>query len=62
MRSPDNPVKISLIKQVRAIGADIAYHVGPITFSVDGMNVKNTWHRGEKQTYNVVSAGMMAEW
>jgi hypothetical protein len=59
---PTNPNKISLIKEVRGIGADIGYHVGPVTFSVDGMNVKNTWHRGETQVYNVVSAGMMAEW
>ena len=38
--SPDNTVKISLIKQVRAFGADIAYHVGPITFSIDGMTLR----------------------
>ena len=59
---PRTTVKISLIKQVRAIGGDIAYHVGPMTFSIDGMNVQYTWHRGEVQTYNVVSGGMMAEW
>jgi hypothetical protein len=60
--SPDNPNRISLIKNIRAFGWDVAYHVGPITFSVDGMNVKNTWYKGETQTYNVISAGMMAEW
>jgi hypothetical protein len=59
---PMNPNKISLIKEVRGIGWDLGYHVGPVTFSVDGMNVKNTWHRGETQVYNVISAGMMAEW
>jgi hypothetical protein len=60
--SPQNPVKISVIKEVRGIGGSIAYHVGPVTFSIDGMNIQNTWHRGEVQHANVVSAGMLAEW
>ena len=53
---------VMILPLQRAFGWDVAYHVGPITFSVDGMNVKNTWHKGETQTYNVVSGGMMAEW
>ena len=52
----------AVIKEVRGIGGKIAYHVGPVTFSVDGMNIHNTWHRGESQTANVVSGGLIGEW
>jgi hypothetical protein len=55
-----NPV--SVIKEVRGISGLVAYHMGPVTFSVDGMNIRNTWHKGEKQVANVVSAGLLGEW
>jgi hypothetical protein len=60
--APTNPIHISLIKQVRGIGGKLAYHMTPVVFSIDGMNLQYTWHRGEVQTANVVSAGMLAEW
>jgi hypothetical protein len=58
-QDPLNP--ISVIKEVRGIGGKVAYHMGPVTFSVDGMNVRNKWWRGEQQVANVVSGGMLAE-
>lgn len=58
-KDPNNMRKISVIKQVRGIGGMVAYHLGPITFSVDGMNLKYTWHRGETQKVNVVSVGLL---
>jgi len=61
-RDPTNPHKISVIKEVRGIGGKVAYHVGPVTFSVDGMNISNKWWRGETQVANVVSAGFLGEW
>jgi Gram-negative porin len=60
--SPTNPLKLSVIKEVRGIGGKIAYHMEPVVFSIDGMALKYTWHRGEKQNANVISAGMLAEW
>ncbi|MES1206110.1 MAG: hypothetical protein ABUS79_09255, partial [Pseudomonadota bacterium] len=60
--NPMNPTKISVIKEVRGISGKIAYHLGPVAFSVDGMNIRNTWHRGEVMDANVISAGMLAEW
>jgi len=61
-RDPENGRHITVIKEVRGIGGKVAYHVGPVTFSVDGMNLNHHWHRGEKQVANVVSAGMLGEW
>lgn len=58
-RDPTNGRKISVIKQVRGVGGKVAYHLGPLVFSVDGMNLKYTWHRGETQSVNVVSAGLL---
>ena len=60
-RDPNNLIKISVIKDIRAIGGKLAYHVTPIVFSIDGMNLRYTWHRGEVQNANVISAGMLAE-
>ncbi len=60
--APNNPLKISVTKQVRGIGGKLAYHMTPVVFSIDGMNLNYTWHRGEEQTANVISAGMVAEW
>jgi hypothetical protein len=61
-KSPDNSDKISVIKQVRGVGGKIAYYVGPVVFSIDGMNLHHTWWRGETQVANVVSAGVVAKW
>jgi hypothetical protein len=58
-RNPTNPRPVSVIKEVRGIAANIAYHMGPVVFSIDGMNLHYTWHRGETQTANVVSAGLL---
>lgn len=60
--SPDNPLKLSVIKEVRGIGYKLAYHMSPIVFSIDGMILKYTWHRGEVQNANTISGGMLAEW
>jgi hypothetical protein len=60
--SPTNPIKLSVIKEVRGIGGKIAYHMEPVVFSIDGMNLHYTWHRGEQQSANTISAGMLAEW
>jgi hypothetical protein len=60
-KAPNNTIKISVIKNIRAIGGKIAYHMSPIVFSIDGMNLHYEWHRGETQYANVVSAGMLAE-
>lgn len=59
--STTNPDKISVIKEVRGIGAKLAYHLGPVVISIDGMNIDHTWWRGETQNANVVSAGMLAK-
>jgi hypothetical protein len=59
---PDNPDKVSVIKQVRGIGGKVAYHLKAVVFSIDGMNLNHTWWRGETQVANVVSAGMVAKW
>jgi hypothetical protein len=61
-KNPENPVKISVIKEVRGISWLLAYHMGPITFSVDGMYMRNEWHRGETQAANIVSGGLLGEW
>lgn len=60
--NPINQNKISLIKEVRGISGLLAYHMGPITFSIDGMAIRNEWHRGEVQAANIVSGGMLGEW
>jgi hypothetical protein len=60
--APSNPIKVSVVKEVRGVGYKLAYHMDPVVFSVDGMNLSYSWHRGEKQTANTVSAGMLAEW
>lgn len=61
-KHPDNPDKISLIKEVRGIGGKVAYHMKAVVFSIDGMNLHNTWWRNEKQTANVISGGLVAKW
>jgi hypothetical protein len=61
-KNPDNPNKISVIKEVRGISGLLAYHMGPVTFSVDGMYIRNEWHRGEVQVAKIVSGGMLGEW
>jgi hypothetical protein len=61
-RAPNNPIKVSVIKEVRGIGGKIAWHMDPVVFSIDGMNLHYTWHRGEEQTANTISAGLLAEW
>lgn len=61
-KSPTNPIKISVIEHVNGIGGKIAYHMTPVVFSIDGMNLHYQWHRGETQTANTISAGMLAEW
>jgi hypothetical protein len=58
-KAPTNPNKITVIKEVRGIAAKVAYHVGPMVFSIDGENLHYTWHRGEELTANVVSAGLL---
>lgn len=58
-KDPTNARKISVIQEVRGVGGKVAYHVGPLVFSVDGMNLKYTWHRGETQAVNVVSVGLL---
>lgn len=57
-----NPNKVSVVKEVRGISGKIAYHLGPVAFSIDAMNIRNSWHRGEVLTANVINAGMLAEW
>ena len=52
---------LSVIERGPRHRGKVAYHMGPVTFSVDGMNIRNTWHRGESQIANVVSGGMLAE-
>lgn len=60
---PGNQDKVSVIKQVRGIGGKIAYYLAPpVVFSIDGLNLNHTWWRGETQTANVVSAGLVAKW
>jgi Gram-negative porin len=60
--NPTNPNPVSVIKEVRGLSGLLAYHFGPLTFSIDGMNIRNTWARGEVQHANVVSAGVLGEW
>jgi hypothetical protein len=60
--SRDNPLKLSVIKEVRGIGYKLAYHMEPVVFSIDGMVLRYHWHRGEVQNANTVSGGMLAEW
>lgn len=55
-------LKVSVIKEVRGISGKVAYHMGPVAFSVDGMHLRHEWHRGEVMRATVVSAGMLAEW
>ena len=61
-KDPDNQDKVSVIKQVSGVGGKLAYHVKAVVFSIDGMHIKHQWWRGEKQTSNVVSAGLVAKW
>jgi Gram-negative porin len=61
-QAPTNPLKLSVIKEVRGIGWKVAYHMEPVVFSIDGMVLRYTWHRGEVQNANVISGGMLAEW
>jgi hypothetical protein len=58
----NNPIKVSVIKEVRGIGGKLAWHMEPIVFSIDGMLLHYAWHRGETQNATVVSGGMLAEW
>lgn len=52
----------SVTKEVRGIGGLLAYHYGPLTFSLDGMNVQTRWWKGEVQRTNVASLGVVGEW
>jgi hypothetical protein len=62
-KDPDNTDKVSVIKQVSGIGGKVAYHLHKaVVLSVDGMNIRHEWWRGEKQVANVVSAGLLAKW
>ncbi|HKQ71751.1 MAG TPA: porin [Polyangiaceae bacterium] len=61
-KNGDPMVKLSVIKEVRGIGGKIAYHMTPVVFSIDAMNLHYAWHRGETQDANVISGGMLAEW
>ncbi|HXK17187.1 MAG TPA: porin [Polyangiaceae bacterium] len=60
--APNNALKISVIKEVRGIGGKIAWHIDPIVFSIDWMDLQYTWHRGEQQHADTISGGMLAEW
>lgn len=40
----------------------LAYHLGPIVVSIDGMNIRNSWARGEVQHANIISGGVLGEW
>jgi len=62
-KNPNNPDKISVIKQVRGIGGKVAYHLHKnVIFSIDGLRLDHTWWRGETQGTNVVSGGFVAKW
>lgn len=60
--APGSPGRVSVIKEVRGIAGLLAYHVGPVTFSIDGMNIRGVFWRGETITTNVVSGGVLGEW
>lgn|GEM_PF-2504374 len=60
--APTNPLKLSVIKEIRGIGYKVAYHMTPVVFSIDGMILHYQWHRGEVQNANSISGGMLAEW
>jgi len=61
--APLRNTPISVAKEVRGISGMVAYHVtSAVTFSVDAMNLLNTWDKGEKITANIFSGGMLAEW
>jgi hypothetical protein len=61
--SPDNPVKISLIKRGARHRWQVRLPLVPsIILSVDGMAVSQTWWRGEELSANLVSAGLLARW
>lgn len=51
-----------VVKEVRGIAGLIAYHVGPVTFSIDGMNIRTEYYRGALLKDNVVSGGVLGEW
>jgi len=53
---------VSVVKEVRGIAGLIAYHMGPVTFSVDGMNIRTEWQHDYVLTSNVVSGGVLGEW
>jgi hypothetical protein len=59
---PPGFTRVSVVKEVRGIGGLVAYHIGPVTFSVDGMRIRTEWHRGEVLVANVVSGGVLGEW
>ena len=62
-RSPPTTLDLfSVVKEVRGIGGLIAYHFGPVTFSIDGMNIRTSWHKGEVLAANIISAGVLGEW
>jgi hypothetical protein len=48
---------------VSGVGGKVAYHLHKVVvLSIDGMNVRHQWWRGEKQVANVVSGGLLAKW
>ena len=59
-RAPNNPIKVSVIKEVRGIGGKIAYHMEPVVLSIDGMALRYTWHHGEVQNATTISGGMLS--
>jgi hypothetical protein len=61
-RRPPSSFHYSVVSEVRGIGGLMAYHVGPVTFSIDGMNIRTNWQHGEVIRSNVISAGVLAEW
>jgi hypothetical protein len=62
-KNPANTDKISVIKQVSGIGGKVAYYLHKaVVLSIDGMNIRHEWWRGEKQNANVVSGGLVAKW
>jgi hypothetical protein len=62
-KNPANTDKVSVIKQVSGVGGKVAYHLHKaVVLSLDGMHIRHQWWRGEKQTANVISGGLVGKW
>ena len=59
---PTSQDLFSVVTEVRGIAGLIAYHMGPVTFSIDGMNIHTAWSHNEVLVTNVVSGGVLGEW